>query len=132
MRTDRLQTLADGVFAIALTGLVAEYLLEPEQSSAAAVTYGLVFTLLSLSFTLIWLQLARREDLAHPDLRPRLPMALRRSLVGPAVYGVSTVVALVSAPLAFVLFALAAVYFGVSGRRTATAPASGAEPAPAA
>ncbi len=98
------------------TGLLAEYLRDSHQSSAAAVTYGLVMTLMAASFTLIWVRLARAADLAHPDLRARIPGAVRRSLVGPAVYLAGTLVALASAHLAFALFAAVALYFAVSGR----------------
>ena len=98
------------------TGLLAEYLLATEQSSAAAVTYGLVMTLMAASFAAIWLRLARARDLAHPERRSYIPVAFRRSLVGPAVYGLGTLVALVNAFVAFGLFAFAAGFFAVSGR----------------
>jgi uncharacterized membrane protein len=98
------------------TGLLAEYLREGDQSSAAAVTYGVVMMLMAASFTAIWLRLARAEHLAHPELRPRIPLAIRRSLVGPTVYGLGTLVALASAPVAFALFAFVAVFFAISGR----------------
>lgn len=98
------------------TGLLAEYLRDGDQSSAAAVTYGTVMFLMSASFTAIWLWLARSADLAHPELRPRIPVAIRRSLVGPAVYGAGTLIAVLSAPAAFALFAIVAVFFAASGR----------------
>jgi uncharacterized membrane protein len=98
------------------TGLLAGYLRNDSQSSAAAVTYGLVMMLMAGSFTAIWLWLARTDGLAHPELRARIPRALRRSLVGPAVYLIGTLVALASAPLAFGFFASAAAFFAFSGR----------------
>jgi uncharacterized membrane protein len=98
------------------TGLIAEYLRNGRQSSAAAVTYGAVMTLMAGSFTAIWVRLARVQHLAHPQLRRRIPSAIRRSLVGPAVYLAGTLVALLSASAAFALFAAAALFFGVSGR----------------
>lgn len=98
------------------TGLIAEYLRDGGQSSAAAVTYGLVMLLMAASFTAIWLWLAKAEDLAHPELRPRIPRAVRRSAVGPAVYLAGTLIALLSATAAFILFALAAGFFAFSGR----------------
>ena len=100
------------------TGLLAEYLREPQRdSSAAAVTYGLVMTAMSGAFTLIWVRLARTQELLHPSARPTLRRALQRSAIGPAVYGASTIVALFNATIAFVLFAAAAGYFALSGRR---------------
>jgi uncharacterized membrane protein len=104
------------------TGLLAEYLREPDQSSAAAVTYGLVMLLMAGSFTLIWIYLQRHAELAEPRVRP----LLRRSLVGPAVYACATTVALVSAPAAFALFAFAAEFFALSGRSAGAAGAADA------
>jgi uncharacterized membrane protein len=105
------------------TGLLAEYLREPHgPSNTAAVTYGLVMTAMSGSFTLIWVRLAHTRNLLHPPVRSRLGGALRRSAAGPAVYAVSTVVAVFNAATAFALFAAVAAYFALSGRhRTATA-----------
>lgn len=102
------------------TGLIAEYLRNADQSSAAAVTYGVVMTLMASSFTAMWLRLARAEHLAHPTLRSRIPMAMRRSLVGPGVYLTGTLVALASASAAFALFAFAALFFALSGRSART------------
>lgn len=99
------------------TGLLAEYLREPDQSSAAAVTYGLVMTAMAGAFTLIRVRLARARHLLDPSALPRLSGTVRRSAVGPAAYAVSTVVAVFSAAVAFVLFAAVAAYFALSGRR---------------
>ncbi|GAA3277193.1 hypothetical protein GCM10020218_025970 [Dactylosporangium vinaceum] len=108
------------------TGLLAEYLREPDgQSSAAAITYGAVMTAMSGTFTLIWIRLARARDLLHPRARTRLRGALRRSAVGPAAYAASTVIAVFNATTAFVLFAAVAVYFALSARRRPTEPAPG-------
>jgi uncharacterized membrane protein len=104
------------------TGLLAEYVREADGSAAAAVTYGLVMTAMSAAFSAIWLRLARRPALLRPDARDRAGAAVRRSLVGPAAYAVSTLVALVSAPAAFVLYAAVALFVAVSGRRGAAVP----------
>jgi uncharacterized membrane protein len=98
------------------TGLIATYLRDGSQGAAAGVTYGIVLGLMSLAFALIWLWLARAEHLLHPDLKPRLSVAIRRSLVGPAAYASGALVSLVSAPLAFVLYASVAVFFAMSRR----------------
>lgn len=112
------------------TGLLAEYLRDGGQSAAAAVTYGIVMMLMAASFTAIWLWLARSEDLIHPELRSRVPLALRRSAVGPAVYLLGTLLALLSAAVAFALFALVAAFFALSGRtaRVSAAPSTGVSP----
>jgi len=107
------------------TGLLAEYLRDGAQSGAAAVAYGIVMTLMATSFTAIWLWLARVGDLAHPHLRARIPTAIRRSSVGPAVYLSGTLLALLNAPVAFAVYAGAAAFFALSGRTARLAPASG-------
>lgn len=61
------------------TGLLAEHLREGEGSPVAAVTYGVVMMLMAGSFTAIWLHLARAGDLTHPELRPGIGVAIRRS-----------------------------------------------------
>jgi uncharacterized membrane protein len=104
------------------TGLLAEYLRDGDQSAAAAVTYGLVLMAVSGSFTLIWVRIARARDLAHPHVREHIGQAIRRSCVGPAVYLLGALVALVSAPVAFALFAAAAIFFAVSGRTRGEEP----------
>lgn len=103
------------------TGLLAEYLRDPRQSTAAAVTYGIVMMLMAASFTAIWLWLARAENLTHPHMRTRIQIATRRSAVGPTVYLAGTLLALASAPAAFAVYAAAAAFFALSGR-TATIP----------
>ena len=107
------------------TGLLAEYLRDGSQSSAAAVAYGIVMMLMAGSFTTIWLWLARAEDLAHPELRRRIPIAIRRSAVGPIVYALGTLLALLSAPAAFALDAAAAAFFALSGRTARLRSATG-------
>lgn len=101
------------------TGLVSEYLREGDQGSTAAVAYGLVMLAMAASFSLTWLHLMRKPELVEEQLRPRLPVALRRSLVGPVLYAGGTLVALVSAGAAFAIFAAVAVFFALSGRATA-------------
>ncbi len=76
------------------------------------------------SFTSIWVWLAHAGDLSHPELRARIPAATRRSLVGPAVYLVGTVLAVA----AFAVFAFAALFVAFSGR-TATVAANPDTPA---
>ena len=105
------------------TGLLAAYLRRGSQSTVAAVTYGLVMMLMAASFTAIWLWLARVEDLTHPQLRSRIPLAIRRSSVSPGIYLAGTLIALASAPVSFAVYAGAAAFFALSGR-TARSPAA--------
>lgn len=105
------------------TGLLAEHLRDHAQSGAAAVTYGLVMTLMSGSFTLIWLWLAGHPQLLRDPGRDRPSRAVLRSAIGPAAYAASTAIALLNAPAAFALFALTALFFALSGRGGAPAAA---------
>jgi uncharacterized membrane protein len=98
------------------TGLIASYLRDDEQAGAAAVVYGVTMLLLSLSFAGIRGYVQWRDDLTHPDIRPGLGKAVRRSLVGPVAYAVGTVLATASPSGAFGVFAAIAVYFAVTGR----------------
>ena len=104
------------------TGLLASYAGEPAQARPAAIVYGMTMVMLSGSFAAIWIYLQRRDDLAHPAARPALGRAVRRSLVGPAVYAVGIVAAVGDPSAAFAVFAAAAVYFAASGRSPAAAP----------
>jgi TMEM175 potassium channel family protein len=99
------------------TGVVAQYLRNSHQAQAAALTYGLVMTLLAISFSAIWLRLAHAEDLAHPTLRPRIRQAIRRSMVGPTVYAAGTATSLISPPAALLLYAFVPLFFAVTRRQ---------------
>lgn len=100
------------------TGLLAEHLRTPDQASAAAVTYGLVMTAMSAAFTLVWTWLAHHPRLLHPAAGERVRTSVRRSAVGPVAYAISSLIAIADATVAFVLYALIATYFALSGRRT--------------
>jgi uncharacterized membrane protein len=82
----------------------------------AAVLYGLTLALTSGCFTALWLYLHGHPELLAPAARPRTPTALRRSLVGPALYAASALVGLVSAAGALVVAALIPVYFALTPR----------------
>lgn len=98
------------------TGLLALNLRGAE-SGAAAVTYGLVMTAMATSFFGIWAWIARAEKLCHPAFRPVLSLALRRALIGPIAYLTGTVMALASAPAAFGIYTVVAVYYAASRRQ---------------
>lgn len=98
------------------TGLVATYLRNPDQAGAAATVYGLGMAMMAGSFALVWTYLQHRADLAHPEARPALAAAARRSLVGPVAYLAGTAVAPLWAPGAFAVYTGIAVFFAISGR----------------
>jgi uncharacterized membrane protein len=96
-----------GVVAVPFTtALVAENL-RPHTPAAsaqiAAVVYGLVMIVNSVCFSAIWLYLAR-------PARPPLATTVRFS-GGLIAYLVATLVAIVSAPPALIIYALIAIYY---------------------
>lgn len=105
------------------TGLVASYLRDPDQAGTAAVVYGLGMAAMAGTFAVIWVYLQHRDDLAHPDARPGLDRAVRRSLVGPAAYVAGTAIAPFSAAGSFAVYAGIALYFALSGRTARVAAA---------
>lgn len=50
-------------------------------------------------------------------MRLHVATAVRRSMLGPVVYAAGTLISLVSAQVAFALYAVVAVFHGLSGRR---------------
>lgn len=98
------------------THLLAAYLREGVPSTAAAMAYGIVMLAMESSFAAIWLRLNRADHLAQPHVRSRLQSATRRSLAGPLFYVVGTAVALLSATVAFAIYAAAALFFALSWR----------------
>jgi uncharacterized membrane protein len=84
--------------------LLSEYAGSADAPAATAV-YGIWATLVSLSFVLMWLYLRRRPELVLPEHRGDVAPALRRSAVGPVVFGATTLLALVAPwPATFVFF----------------------------
>ncbi|MEY9966734.1 putative membrane protein [Streptacidiphilus sp. MAP12-16] len=83
---------------------------------SAAVLYALTMTAASSCFCGLWLHLSRRGHLMVPVARLRTTAALRRSLIGPALYAAATVVALVNAPASLAVDAVVAAYFALLPR----------------
>jgi uncharacterized membrane protein len=108
------------------TSLLSEYLKDPENSHVAAVVYGINMTVISLSFSAVWLHLIRHEDLlvegyGADDVRA----ALWSGLVGGAIYAATVVLALVSAKACLVVWALLALYWMAwRGRASLRSPES--------
>jgi uncharacterized membrane protein len=95
---------------------------------SAAVLYALSFMLTSACFTALWAYLRAHPELLAPASRGSAGAALRRSVLGPVLYAVSLLIALLSAPAALVVAAAVAAFFTLTPRhlrRTATTePAS--------
>jgi uncharacterized membrane protein len=90
---------------------------------SAAVLYALGFVLTSTCFTALWAYLRAHPELLDPRSRESAGPALRRSLLGPVLYVVSLLVALISAPAALVVAAAVAVLFALAPRHLRRAAA---------
>lgn len=93
-----------------------------EQSTAAAIAYGLTYTAMALCFNALWLYAARRRRLIAEGADERTVSGISRSFApGVFVYGAATLSALVSTILAVALFALIAIFYVIEsaafGRR---------------
>lgn len=100
------------------TALLADYLRDSEQGTVAAVIYGVVLGAMATTFAATWWYLGHNENLLKPKMAPRVPIAMRRSLVGPVVYLLGVILALFTPIGAFAVFAGVAVFFAISGRGT--------------
>jgi uncharacterized membrane protein len=109
------------LMAIALipftTALFSEYLTEGDPSHAAAAAYSIVITLMGAAFGALWLYASREGGLLVPSFpREDLPRVTRRFVIGTPVYGLTIVVAFLSAPACLVMHAALAVYYAVARR----------------
>lgn len=100
------------------TAVLGRALRDGEHAGQAAVFYTVVLGLTAAVFTVIWGYLAAHPLLLDPAVRPRVGRAVRRSMVGPGLYAVALLVALVSAPAALVVTALVAGFFALPPRWT--------------
>ena len=97
------------------TALVAAYLREPDGRGAATVAYGATMLAIAVMFNLVW-RYAVARGLLRPGLdRDGLSRAGRNYLVGPAVYGVATLLALWNPFVSLGIFAALAVYWLLPG-----------------
>lgn len=95
------------------TALLASYAEEGgSNASVAAAVYSATMVAIGLAFTAMWVYLDRHRDLLVEGLDPSLlRRSVKRSFVGPVVYGLSIGLAFVSALACFVVYAGVAVYF---------------------
>ncbi|HZP29544.1 MAG TPA: TMEM175 family protein [Acidimicrobiia bacterium] len=113
------------------TALLAQYVRSGGANShLAAAVYSANMTATGIFFLAAWLRLLVRADLRAPGLgSAETRVMIRRTLVGPVMYGASIGLAFVSAPACLVVYALIAAYYAVS-YVTADDPSAAAEPAP--
>ena len=94
------------------TALLAEYLREDRNGHVAAAVYSVNMTLIGVGFVLLWYYLSRHPELlADGTDADDAQVAMRRSVVGPAVYGATIGLAFISAPACLAAYAVMAVYF---------------------
>ena len=97
------------------TSLLATYVRDGGSNShIAAAIYSTAMLAIGLAFLGMWLRLAKRPELLVDGIPPeRIRLAIRRSYVGPIVYGVTIGLAFISAAACFVIYGLIAVYFAM-------------------
>jgi uncharacterized membrane protein len=83
----------------------------------AAVLYGTTFAVTSACFTALWTYLRAHPELLVPAARATAGPALWRSTAGPSLYGLSVLVALLSAEAALVVAAIVTGFFAFPPRR---------------
>jgi uncharacterized membrane protein len=95
------------------TALVAEYIGEPQERTAALVYTGMG-VVIAIFFNLLWRHAASRDDLLEPDVDPRAVRAISRSyLFGPVVYLLSVAMAFWNVPGALGVTLALAVFFAL-------------------
>jgi TMEM175 potassium channel family protein len=93
------------------TRLVAEHLRD-NGARAAAVAYGITFTLTALLYNTTWLYASRGNRLIRADADPRMISGITRSFFpGTFIYGGSTIVAAISPIAGVILFAGVATFY---------------------
>ena len=104
------------------TRLLALHIFRDQGATAAALAYGITLTGTALLFNVLWRYAAWRRRLLRPDADARVVEGISRSYaLGPASYGIATVLALVSPVLSAALYAAIALFYvaesSVFGRR---------------
>ena len=122
-RVDRAVLFLNGLLLLAIsfisvpTAILGRALEAGSYARSAAALYAATFAVTSGCFVLLWLYLRAHPALLTESARPRAVGALRRSLVGPALYTAAVLVALVNATAAVVVAAAVAGYFAVTPRQ---------------
>jgi uncharacterized membrane protein len=94
------------------TRVVAEHL--REGSKSAAFAYGLTFTLMAISYGVMWFYAAIGRRLIAEDADQRVISGISRSFApGSLIYGAATLSSLLSAYLAVALYAAIALFYVV-------------------
>jgi uncharacterized membrane protein len=95
------------------TRVVAEFAHTDSDRRAAALLYGINFTIIAILFFAVWMYGSRR--LLKPNADPREVTGITRSyLPGTPIYGTATLVAFLSPIASLVMFAGIALFYAIS------------------
>ena len=94
------------------TALVARYLRAGDDARVATAIYSATMVVIGCGFLVLWWYLARNPRLLRDGFgAASAQRMLRRTIIGPALYAASIVVALLAPMLCLVVYAALAVYF---------------------
>jgi uncharacterized membrane protein len=95
------------------TALLAEYAGgTASDQRIAVIVYGVVSSLMAISFNILWRYILRHPELHKPGIDPALlAVRNRRFNIGPFVYPVATAIGLVSAPVFLALMLILALLY---------------------
>lgn len=132
-RVDRALLFLNGLLLLGIsfisypTAVLGRALESGEYARSAAVFEAIVLGLTSLAFTAIWLRLRAHPELLEESARSGIDASVRRTLVGPAVYSIALLAALVDGRAALAIFAAIAAYFAVLPRHLRQGRLGGAD-----
>lgn len=112
------------------TAVVAKHVRgDVADARASVVFYGFTGVLMTLPWVLMWRRLARRPELMEPGFtRAYATIEGRRAWVGVVVYGLCIGVGLISPTAALALFAMVAVFYGITSQGLANVEDEAADP----
>lgn len=94
------------------TAVMAEYMRQADHRTIAVMLYGATFTAIGLVWNALWLYASHgRRLLDHGVSEARVRVRTQRTLLGPALYGVTVPLALVSAWISIAMYAFLAVLY---------------------
>jgi uncharacterized membrane protein len=121
-RVDRTLLFLNGVLLLAVSfvsfpaAVLGGALEHGAYARSAAVFYGAALGCAASCFSALWFYLHRHPELLTEQARSTTAGAVRRTLLGPALYGASAAVAMFSAPAALAVDAVVALYFTLPPR----------------
>lgn len=127
-RSDQLLLVLNGLLLLGVTfvpfptALLAEYI-QSRDGQLAAMVYSGSFFVIAIVFNLLWWHAASEDRLLDQQADPQAVRTItRRYAVGPLLYGVAFVLALVSVPASVGMNLLLAVFFAIPGRSQRSLP----------